>query len=92
MRDTELLELRAIASGHVQNVGFRAITQRFAQKLKLTGFVRNLDDGSVEICAQGLKSGLEQLLADLERAFPGESIHFNFLPIQNFYTEFTIAL
>lgn len=39
--------------GHVQGTGFRLATARQAHALKITGWVRNLDDGSVEACIQG---------------------------------------
>jgi AraC-like DNA-binding protein len=42
--------------GSVQGVGFRYSTQREALRLGLTGYARNLDDGSVEVLACGKKS------------------------------------
>ena len=50
-------------SGEVQGVGFRYKAQRIASRLQLTGWVRNLSDGRVELELQG-----EQL--DIERFFP----------------------
>lgn len=44
--------------GQVQGVGFRDFTQREARRLKLTGYVRNLPDGSVLVCAVGLPSAV----------------------------------
>jgi acylphosphatase len=40
-------------SGKVHSVWFRASTQREAQRLGLTGWVRNLSDGRVEVMASG---------------------------------------
>ena len=45
--------VRAIVSGQVQGVGFRAFTQQRASLLYLAGWVRNRSDGSVEIHAEG---------------------------------------
>ena len=39
--------------GRVQGVGFRAFVERHASKLGLAGWVRNVEDGSVEVHAQG---------------------------------------
>jgi acylphosphatase len=43
----------AIVSGRVQGVGFRYEARREALRLRLFGWVRNLDDGSVELWAEG---------------------------------------
>lgn len=49
----ETRTVRAIIRGKVQGVGFRAWTQHQAQLHGLSGFVRNLRDGSVETVARG---------------------------------------
>ncbi len=48
-------------SGRVQGVFFRASTQREALSLGLTGYARNLPDGSVEVLACGSASAVKQL-------------------------------
>jgi len=45
--------LRVIVYGRVQGVGFRYYTRREAKRLGLTGWVRNLSDGSVEAVING---------------------------------------
>ena len=57
--------MRAVVSGGVQGVGFRAATVRMANELRLSGWVRNGNDGSVEIHAEGSSDGVERLLAFL---------------------------
>ena len=52
--------------GRVQGVGFRWWTRARALELGLTGFARNLDDGRVEICAQGPMSAIGRLRALIE--------------------------
>ena len=51
--------------GRVQGVGFRWFVRERARALGLTGWVRNRQDGSVEVLAQGNDSALGQLRAAL---------------------------
>jgi acylphosphatase len=63
-RNSQML-LYAIVKGRVQGVGFRYWVLSHAQRLGLTGWVRNLRDGRVELEAQGSEDQLfefEQLL------------------------------
>ncbi|MBW3627685.1 MAG: acylphosphatase [Gemmatimonadetes bacterium] len=60
--------------GRVQGVGFRWWTRSLASEVGLTGSVRNLPDGSVEICAQGSESALTQLRARLDSGPPGAEV------------------
>jgi acylphosphatase len=48
-----------LVSGIVQGVGYRAFAERCARELGLTGWVRNLDDGRVEIFVEGDAAQLE---------------------------------
>lgn len=52
-----------IASGRVQGVWFRQSTVERARALGLTGWVRNLPDGRVEVVAEGDRASLEVLVA-----------------------------
>lgn len=52
--------------GHVQGVGFRYFTWKQALKIGVTGFVRNLADGSVEVIAAGSESQIDALDAWLQ--------------------------
>lgn len=56
--------------GNVQGVGFRYSTQHEAQRLGLTGYARNLDDGSVEVVACGDAGQVEALVAWLKAGGP----------------------
>lgn len=49
--------------GRVQGVYFRASTVEQAQRLGITGWVRNCLDGSVEVVAEGEKAELEKLIS-----------------------------
>lgn len=57
----EAVARRYLVRGRVQGVGFRAFVERAARRLDLTGYVRNLDDGSVEIYAVGPSESVDQL-------------------------------
>ncbi|HET7466956.1 MAG TPA: acylphosphatase [Candidatus Dormibacteraeota bacterium] len=54
--------LHAVVHGDVQGVGFRYFVMRSARPLGVRGWVRNRDDGSVELTAEGDRAALEQLL------------------------------
>lgn len=47
-------------SGHVQGVFFRATTVSVATPFRVTGFVRNLPDGRVELVAEGPQSEVDR--------------------------------
>jgi acylphosphatase len=57
---------RYFVSGMVQGVGFRFFTQDEAERLRLSGYVRNLRDGRVEVYAIGAPGQLDTLRAALE--------------------------
>ncbi|MDO4897891.1 MAG: acylphosphatase [Rothia sp. (in: high G+C Gram-positive bacteria)] len=59
-------QLTATVYGRVQGVGFRWWAAGEAKSLGLVGYAKNMDDGSVEILAQGSKSACEQLLATVK--------------------------
>lgn len=57
--------------GRVQGVGFRFTVQRLAHQWKVSGWVRNLFDGRVELWAEGPLTALIGLQADIDREFQG---------------------
>ena len=52
-----------IVSGRVQGVGFRYFTCRLAEEFAVTGYVRNLPNGDVEIVAEGDQAVVEEFIA-----------------------------
>lgn len=56
---------RAYYWGRVQGVGFRATAHHVAAGYDVTGYVRNLSDGQVELLACGESAEIERFLADL---------------------------
>jgi acylphosphatase len=55
--------------GTVQGVGFRYTTLSFAQELMLTGWVKNLPDGTVEAVVEGARPAIEKLITRLKAQF-----------------------
>ena len=55
-----------ILSGRVQGVGFRWRASQIGEILGLTGWVRNLEDGSVEMEAEGSEEDIDRLLQMLQ--------------------------
>jgi acylphosphatase len=53
-------------SGTVQGVGFRFYTRRLAIGLGLKGYVKNLDNGDVEIGAEGTRAAIDELVRSLK--------------------------
>lgn len=68
------LAKRYFVSGMVQGVGFRLFTQRAAEKLRISGFVRNLSDGRVEVLAMGTPEQHKELRRLLERGPMGSDV------------------
>ena len=58
-------------SGYVQGVGFRYNAVRCSRSFEVTGFVRNLPDGRVELVAEGEKGEVDGLLAAIRDSMSG---------------------
>ena len=65
---------RYLVSGIVQGVGFRYFIQDEAERLQLSGFVRNLRDGRVEVYAIGSAENLARLRTIIERGPKGAMV------------------
>jgi len=64
------IRMRAVFSGRVQGVFFRAHAQRFASDLGLAGWVRNLPDGRVEALFEGEDKSVEEAIDLCRRRQP----------------------
>lgn len=62
-----MLRLHLVVRGSVQGVGFRWYVRETAQRLGVAGWVRNREDGSVEIAVSGDEDRVEQFAAAIER-------------------------
>lgn len=71
MATGERLRLHLWISGRVQGVFFRGSAQTEARRLGLRGWVRNLEDGRVELVAEGPAAEVRSLAAWCRRGPPG---------------------
>lgn len=83
-----------LVRGRVQGVGFRWFVYKEAQQLELTGSVRNLPNGAVEVEVEGEKSAVERLIQRLHQGpvFAKVSdVQVEWLPGTKGYRSFTIG-
>ncbi len=66
--------LHFLIQGRVQGVGFRWYVHREASELNLRGWVRNTEDGDVEVVASGSVADLAELRASLRRGPRGSRV------------------
>ncbi|HUU18586.1 MAG TPA: acylphosphatase [Sedimentisphaerales bacterium] len=64
-----MIARQIIFVGRVQGVGFRFTARRAASRRQLTGFVRNVPNGSVEMLAQGRPEDIDDCIQDLKEYF-----------------------
>jgi DNA ligase D-like protein (predicted 3'-phosphoesterase) len=69
-RGTAVAAIRAVVRGEVRGVGFRDATVSRARELGLMGWVRNGDDGTVGVHAEGTERAIEELVAFLGNGPP----------------------
>ena len=60
---------KQIYHGRVQGVGFRWTSSRIATRFPVTGYVKNLPDGTVELLAAGSNSDVKNFLAEVASTF-----------------------
>jgi len=86
---------RVIYSGSVQGVGFRFTVLRFANVFdSITGYVKNLPDGSVEMFAEGLETEVESLLEDIVSGPHSghiKKVSVHLVPFSNHYSDFSVS-
>ncbi|MDY6937671.1 MAG: acylphosphatase [Cyanobacteriota bacterium] len=71
---SSLTHVRAYISGRVQGVGYRYSTAREAERLAISGWVRNLPDGRVEAVFEGVPEVVEQMLDWCHRGPAGAAV------------------
>ncbi len=65
--------LEVVFRGRVQGVGFRFTVRDISKQFQVTGFVRNEEDGSVRLVAEGLREELQRFLHPFRIAWPTSS-------------------
>ncbi|MCO7175649.1 acylphosphatase [Sporolactobacillus kofuensis] len=66
----KIKSLHLIVEGRVQAVGFRYFTWQTANVYRISGWVRNRDDGSVEIAAEGEETEINQFVKTIKKGSP----------------------
>ncbi len=74
--------IHAVVTGVVQGVGFRFFTKYLAERFDLSGYVRNREDGSVEIEAEGSFEAVSAFLEELE-AGPPRAAHVSGVEVRD---------
>lgn len=84
---------QVIFKGRVQGVGFRYATHRVAAGYEVTGYVKNLPDGSVEALFQGAGANVQACLNDLQNSMSGyiRQMQINERPVNPRYHDFRIS-
>ena len=84
---------RVIFSGRVQGVGFRYTTRRCADRHDLTGWVKNLPNGTVEAFFQGTEADIQACLDEMNDHFSGylRNTQITPQPCNPQYTSFQIT-
>ena len=89
----EQMAKHILFSGQVQGVGFRYTASRIAGRYNLTGFVRNLPDGDVEMLVQGSEHDIDNCIADVQDYFAGyiQDTKIEPVPYNSRHTDFRIT-
>ena len=75
---------RIVYGGRCQGVGFRWTSQSIARRLGLTGWVRNLEDGTVEMEIQGEEEQIDRVIMSInaDRYVSVERMDVKTIPVE----------
>ena len=88
-----MMEIYCIVSGQVQGVRYRDYAQVSANELGLCGWVKNLNDGTVAVCAQGLPDTLKEYVEYLHEGSLSakvEAVAIDWRTAKKVYDDFSI--
>ena len=78
-----MISISALFEGKVQGVGFRSSVLSLAKGYEVTGWVKNLPDGRVEVYASGDADEIEEFLKGIrESHLAGHIDHVNVTPVE----------
>jgi len=86
-------QLHLYYSGRVQGVGFRYTARDVASSLKVCGWVKNLQDGRVEILAEAEEDTLQNFATQINQLFSRyiQEVNTEWLPASGEFHDFQIA-
>ena len=89
-----MITMKWILHGRVQGVGMRYFIQRSAKQFQLTGSVKNVSNGTVEVIVQGPEKVVMTFLDVVQSSAPGyiETISKSEIDTTTEYTKFQIKL
>ncbi|MDR0526428.1 MAG: acylphosphatase [Spirochaetaceae bacterium] len=93
MKAKPITALHARITGRVQGVAFRYYAQSEAARLGVTGWIRNSEDGSVEVWAEGIEENVINFLDWLHKGSPHarvDKVRSDICPPQKTYKSFSI--
>jgi acylphosphatase len=85
-------QVQVFYSGQVQGVGFRFAVESLSRQFVVTGWVRNLADGRVELVAEGRRAEVEKFLQAVDEEFPRHirDRHISWTEVAGSYAEFSV--
>jgi len=89
---SDITEKHLLISGRVQGVGFRYFTRKNAQKIGVSGFVKNLPDGDVEVAFRGSPGQIQHMENLITNGPPGSKVNKieELEPTGEEFTEFSV--
>lgn len=91
---SEWVQGRLLLRGRVQGVGYRYFVLRLAGEFDVSGLVRNLPSGEVEVIAEGRREELERFFEEVKKGPAGayvSSFREEWLPFSGLYHDFRVG-
>jgi len=86
---SERKRLRVVYKGRVQGVGFRFTVESIAMDAGVTGWVRNLGNGDVELVAEGSEKAIQTMLDEIQNSILGRYVDQTVIRWDDYQGEFS---